>query len=321
MAAILALGFLHRGRRDSPERRIVEPGSKQPGAELAVILLLLAAAACAVAFVVIYAIDSWGNRTQWFGLSLGVSLGFIAAALIVAGKTLVVSEELEEDYPAVDPEEEERVAGILEQSGSRITRKRLLSGAAAAAGAALGAALIVPAASFGPALDTASLYSSPWRRNRRLVDEYGQPYRADQIEEETFYTAYPEAADRDELAAPVVVVRLKSNELEMPSDRRGWAPQGIVAYSKICTHAGCAVALYRTPKFPEAEPGPALVCPCHYSTFNPADGGSVEFGPAGRGLPQLPLLIDSAGELRAAGNFSAPVGPSFWGVRTRRPSA
>jgi hypothetical protein len=33
------------------------------------------------------------------------------------------------------------------------------------------------------------------------------------------------------------------------------------------------------------------------------------------------LLIDSKGGLRAGGNFSGPVGPSFWGVRTRRPSA
>ena len=102
-------------------------------------------------------------------------------------------------------------------------------------------------------------------------------------------------------------------------DRGDWAPNGIVAYSKICTHAGCAVALYRKPLFPPAEPEPALVCPCHYSTFNPATGGTVLFGPAGRDLPQLPLEIDHEGFLRAGGNFSGPVGPSFWGVRTRGP--
>jgi ubiquinol-cytochrome c reductase iron-sulfur subunit len=88
-----------------------------------------------------------------------------------------------------------------------------------------------------------------------------------------------------------------------------------VAYSKICTHAGCAIALYRKPTFRPVEPEPALVCPCHYSTFNPATGASVIFGPAGRPLPQLPLMIDERGDLRAAGNFSGPVGPSWWGVR------
>ena len=73
--------------------------------------------------------------------------------------------------------------------------------------------------------------------------------------------------------------------------------------------------------FPEAEPKPALVCPCHYSTFDPATGGTVIFGPAGRKLPMLPLRIDGRGYLRAAGNFDGPVGPSWWGVRARRPFA
>ncbi|MGH9060320.1 MAG: Rieske (2Fe-2S) protein, partial [Acidimicrobiales bacterium] len=90
---------------------------------------------------------------------------------------------------------------------------------------------------------------------------------------------------------------------------------GILAYSKICTHAGCAIGLYRKPLFPGVEPEPALVCPCHYSTFNPADGAQVIYGPAGRPLPQLPLTIDAQGNLRAGGNFSARVGPSWWGVR------
>jgi ubiquinol-cytochrome c reductase iron-sulfur subunit len=45
----------------------------------------------------------------------------------------------------------------------------------------------------------------------------------------------------------------------------------------------------------------------------------VIFGPAGRPLPQLPLFVDSRGGLRAAGNFSGPVGPSWWGVRSKTP--
>jgi len=114
-----------------------------------------------------------------------------------------------------------------------------------------------------------------------------------------------------------VLVRLDPASLKLPPGRGGWAPEGIVAYSKICTHAGCAVALYRNPLFEPTEPGKALVCPCHYSTFDVATGGTVLFGPAGRPLPQLPLLIDKARGLRAAGNFSGPPGPSWWGVRSR----
>jgi ubiquinol-cytochrome c reductase iron-sulfur subunit len=322
LALLTALGFLRGGGRQRPRERIVEEGSSSPRAELVVAILLFAAAACAVMFVVVYALD-WPNQTQYLGICLGAALLLIALALFIGGEHIVVTEQLEEDYPPLgDPEEEAALAQIASESADPITRRRLLGAAAASAGAALGAALIVPAASFGPVLDTESLYSSPWGRGRGLVDEDGKLYRATDIETESFYTAYPEhVVDREELAAPIVVVRLEPSELELPPGREGWAPQGILAYSKICTHAACAIALYRTPRFPEAEPGPALVCPCHYSTFNPATGGTVEFGPAGRDLPQLPLMIDAAGHLRAAANFSGPVGPSFWGVRTRRPSA
>ena len=320
-AAILALGALRRPRRRKQEPILEKEGGGDPRAELVVALLLLAAAACAVMFIVVYVVE-FGNRTQWMGLCLGGSLLLIGAALIYAGETFVPTEQLEEPYPPIEhPEEQEDLNQIGRESVAGFTRKRLLAGAAGAAGAALGAALIAPAASFGPFLDTKSFYYSPWRRDRRLVDEDGKPYKADDIEFETFYTAFPQDAYRDELAAPLVVVRIDPSELDLPPEREDWAPDGIVAYSKICTHAGCAIGLYRYPKFPQAEPRPALVCPCHYSTFNPAQGGTRMFGPAGRNLPQLPLKVDSEGVLRAAGNFSAPVGPSFWGVRTRRPSA
>lgn len=315
-ALAAALGFLRGAGRRRP--RIVPRGGDSD-AELLVALLLLGAAACATTFVVAYALD-WRHLTQWLGLSLGAALALAAAALILIGKRIVPSEELEEDYPVPgDPEEEAQVAQLLVETGQSFTRRRLLGGAAAAAGAALTAALVAPAVSLGPVFDTVSLYYSPWRRGRRLVDENGRPYRADEIEAEAFYTAYPEGANREQLGAPLVLVRVAPGELELPPERAGWAPRGIVAYSKVCTHAGCAVALYRKPRFPQAEPAPALVCPCHYSTFNPADGGKVTFGPAGRPLPQLPLAIDAAGELRAAGNFSGPVGPAFWGVRSGRP--
>jgi ubiquinol-cytochrome c reductase iron-sulfur subunit len=321
LTALGVFGLLTGQGRRKRRERIVEEGDPDGRAELIVVALLLCATACALMFLVVYALD-WSNLTQWLGLCLGGALLFLAAALIVFGQRLVVTEQLEEDYPpAGEPEAQIEVEQIIEESGSRISRKRLLGGAAGLAGGALGAALIAPAASFGPVLDTESLYYSPWYRGRRLVDDQGKPWSADDIEEEAFYTAYPEHADREELAAPLVMVRLKPSQLELPAERKDWAPEGILAYSKICPHAACAIALYRTPRFEEAEPAPALVCPCHYSTFNPADGGTVEFGPAGRNLPQLPLMIDAAGHLRAAGQFSEPVGPSFWGIRTRRPSS
>jgi ubiquinol-cytochrome c reductase iron-sulfur subunit len=252
------------------------------------------------------------------GVCLGGAFLFIALALAVVAKRLVVSEEVEEEYPGQNREEQEKVLDIVRQSGSRITRKRLLLGAAGAAGGALGVAALTPAASLGPLWYTKPLDESPWHRGRRLVDENDNPIAADEIEIGSFYTAFPEGADKEEFASPIVVVRLHEGGLQLPPQRKSWAPQGIVAYSKICTHAGCAIALYRKPTFPVVEPHSALVCPCHYSTFDPARAGAVIYGPAGRPLPQLPLMIDPAGDLRAAGNYSGPVGPSWLGVRDHK---
>jgi ubiquinol-cytochrome c reductase iron-sulfur subunit len=310
--AVLVVGLVRRAPRP---RRTVPEGEPSRGSEAVVVLLLLAASLCGAGFIVLYAFDSLGNRTQLFGIALGGAFAFLAAALILVGKRLVVTEENEEEYPPPEhPYEQLELTQIVQESGSRFTRKRLITGAAATAGGAIGLAALTPALSLGPLISTDPLLRTPWRRGRRLVDENGRPYRADDIEGETFYTAYAEAAPKDELGSALVIVRLDPQQLELPAERAHWAPEGIVAYSKICTHAGCAISLYRKPTFPPVQPRPALVCPCHYSTFDPAAGGTVLFGPAGRDLPQLPLLIDN-GELRAAGNFSGPVGPSWWGVR------
>ncbi|MGH2835512.1 MAG: Rieske 2Fe-2S domain-containing protein [Solirubrobacteraceae bacterium] len=284
--------------------------------EFAVVALLVVATICAVAFIFVYAFFSPGGMPdELLGISLGLCLIFIACALALVGKQLVPNEELEDDYPQEHPEKQAEIIEQVHAAGSMITRKRLLLGAGSVAGCALGAAALTPVLSLGPFWDTAPLDQTPWRRGVRLVDEHGDALAAGDIFKETFYTAFPEGADPEELGSPIVVLHLNAADLRMPRDRSGWTPRGIVAYSKICTHAGCAIALFRKPTFPTVEPQPALICPCHYSTFDPFTGGTVTFGPAGRPLPQLPLEIDGAGHLRAAGNFSARVGPGWWNVR------
>ena len=323
--ALLAIinGFRRRRSEEppGPSGPIVSPGPPAPrGAELAVAALLLVAALLGVGFMFVYATESVGNRTQWEGLTLGGAFLFLAIALITAGKHLVPEEEVEEDYHDPEhPSEEEAIDQIVRESGSRITRKKLLITAGGAAGAAVGLAAITPALTLGPLLDTDELRDTPWRRGLRLIGDDGKPMFADRVEEETFYTAFPEHAKRDLLGAPVVVVRLPPAQLKLPPERAQWAPMGIVAFSKVCTHAGCAIALYRKPTFAPTQPRPALVCPCHYSTFDPARGGEVIFGPAGRPLPQLPLMVGSDGVLRAGGNFSGQVGPAYGTVRSRGP--
>jgi ubiquinol-cytochrome c reductase iron-sulfur subunit len=300
-ALVLVLGR-RRPKRESPAHRIVPPGAPDRRAENLVLLLCGGVTACAVAFIVFYA-DKLGHQTQWLGLALGFSFALLTLACMVIARRLVVTEELAEPYPEDHPGEVQTIEELVEESGSRFTRRGLVKLAGAGALGTLGLAALTPAASLGPALDTSALTKTPWRRGRRLVDESGRPIAATDIEAEAFYTAYPESADRELIGSPLVLVRI------------GPGNAGVVAYSKICTHAGCAIALYRKPTFRDTQPGPALVCPCHYSTFDPARNGKVIFGPAGRPLPRLPLEIDSEGNLRAAGNFSGPVGPSWSGVR------
>ena len=322
-ALALLIGRRRRPRRLRPgerERLVVPPPPENGGAELLAIGLLLASAASGIAFVVVYVLDRLPAHTQLLGLSLGLAFTFLAAGLAVTAKRLVATEELEDDYPEHEhPDEQERIVQVVHESG--LTRRRLFVVALGAAAGSIGVALLAPVASLGPAIHMARFYLTPWRRGTRLVDEHGRPLRADQIEEKAFYTAFPEGADKESLASPLVVVRLRPDQLDLPTENAGFDASGIVAFSKICTHAGCAIALYRAPLFKPTDPRPALVCPCHYSTFDPATGGSVIFGPAGRKLPMLPLQVDAGGFLRARGNFDGPVGPSWWGVRLKGPTS
>ena len=296
--------------------RIVPAGTPQRSAENFVLAFLAVATMFAAGFIAVYTVfGAHLMPNELLGICMGGALLCIGGALTVVAKRLVVTEEIEDDYPEPHPKEQEEVLQIVHESGSRITRKRLLLGAGGVTGTALGLAALTTVASLGPIWDTGPLDYTPWRRGRRLVDEAGHPLLAADISHETFYTAFPEGADPEQIGSPLVVVRLDPWLLRLPPGRANWAPDGIVAYSKICTHAGCAVALYRKPLEPLLEPSPALVCPCHYSTFDPYNGAKVIFGPAGRPLPQLPLMIDPAGHLRAAGNYSGRVGPAWWNVR------
>ena len=288
-------------------------------ADLVVAALLGAAALAASGFVVVYVVDL---DTQLLGLALGLALMALAAAAIVAGKALVRQEERTEERPDfTDPDgrlEAEREARDLHhtvaESAEGISRRRLLGAAAGAAGTALGAAVVVPLASLGPAVGD-RFRESPWAEGVALVDENGLRVPASHLETGSFLTAFADGSDPERLASSVVVVRVKPKELSLPPERGDWAPEGILAFSKICTHAGCAVNLFRSPLYPPRTPGPALVCPCHYSTFDVLEGGTVVFGPAGRPLPQLPLRIDPSGNLIAAGQLSGNVGPAWPGVR------
>jgi ubiquinol-cytochrome c reductase iron-sulfur subunit len=317
---VLLLGR-RRHRRPKPEEtRIVPALPANPAAEFAVLALLGLSSLSALGFILVYAFaGSLPAVTPLLGGTIGLSLLFLAAALVVVGLKLVPQEEVAEEYPPHEhPGEQQVIAELIDESSTRFTRSRFFKLGLLGAGGTLGLALLTPAVSFGPLFHVGDFLRTPWRRGRRLVDENGRLYKASDIEKKNFYLAFPEGTndeEKDQMAASLVVIRLDPDQLHLPPHLKGYDAHGILAYSRICTHAGCAITLYRAPLFQPDEPRPALVCPCHYSTFDPATGGTVTFGPAGRDLPLLPVYVDSSGYLRAKGNFDGPVGPSWWGVR------
>jgi ubiquinol-cytochrome c reductase iron-sulfur subunit len=316
VALALALGGALRPRRrrsPRPSRQPAPEAGADRGAEHLVAALLLLTALTGAGFAALFALHP---DTQLLGATLAACLALLAASLGVAASRLVVNETRVEPRPVLgDPEVAREAAERLEDGLPKVTRRRLLGGAVGTAGAGLAAAVVVPVAALGPGLED-QLSRTPWRAGRRLVDAQGAPVLAANVNTGGFVTAFAEGSDQEQLGSPVAVVRVDPATLRLPTLRAGWAPEGILAYSKICTHAACAIALYRSPLSPSTQArGPALVCPCHYSSFDVLQAGRVEFGPAGRPLPQLPLVIDAAGALRAGGPMSEPVGPAWWGDR------
>jgi ubiquinol-cytochrome c reductase iron-sulfur subunit len=315
MLVLWRLGALRRRGAQAPEH---DPSRRTAGApawaEWLVLALLAAIPLAALGFVALFVLDP---DTQLLGLTLAAALALAAAALVISSRRLVPQETEVEQRPRLQDSEAVRQVEQDARGGVEgITRRRLLIGAAGAAGAGMAAAVAIPVVALGPGIED-QLRRTPWHAGRALVDDQGRAIVAAEVTEGSFVTAFPQHADKDDLGAPVVVVRVDPATLRLPAQRAGWAPYGLLAYSKICTHAACAISLYRSPLSQSTQArGPALVCPCHYSTFDVLSGGGVEFGPAGRPLPQLPLSIDATGVLRAAGPMSGPVGPAWFGDRS-----
>lgn len=256
----------------------------------------------AIALAIVY----WrGGQPQLEGTFLAIALGGIGIGVIVWAKHFMPNEEVAEERGPLASSEEAVAAfrADFERGEATLTRRRLLVRMAGAAVAALGVALLFPIRSLGPRPGR-DLKNTPFRRGVRLVTEDGQPVEARAIELDSVLTAFPdghtEAAD-----AAAVVIRVNPEAFHPLPGRGDWAPNGIVAYSKLCTHAGCPVGLYQAREA-------LLLCPCHQSTFDVLVGAAPVFGPAARPLPQLPLAIDSDGFLVAQGDYSGPVGPGFF---------
>ena len=257
---------------------------------------------CGVGFAVTFWRDG-PVRVQ--GLFLAGAFAGLATALGVLGQRLLPAEPVVEEWSPTATETREREALIadLKERGMPIQRRSLLVTLLGGAAAVVGGVLLLPIRALGPRPGR-SLFHTEWVPGARLVTERGQPVRADDLAVGGFLTAWPEnapgAAD-----SHIVLIRTRPGDLRLAPGREDWAPDGYVAYSKTCTHAGCPVGLYdqRTQR---------LFCPCEQAVFDITDGARPIAGPAPRPLPQLPLFVDGEGFLRARRDFDEPVGPGFW---------
>ena len=248
-----------------------------------------------------------GGNLQFEGVLLAIALGGFGAGLVIWSHRLMPTPIHEEERHTLASSEEVREAlrSELLHSGV-IGRRRVLAWLLAAGVAGLGTVLLVPLLSLGPRPGR-SLFRTSWSRGRPLVDSDGQLVHADDLPVGAITTVFPQgsAGSADSQA---VLIHVDPGSLEMSGDALTWAPQGFVAYSKLCTHAGCPVGLF-------LAQSRHLTCPCHQSTFDVLRGAEPTYGPAARPLPQLPMRLEADGTFTALGDFPAPVGPSFWDMQ------
>jgi ubiquinol-cytochrome c reductase iron-sulfur subunit len=270
--------------------------------EVAVAVVLGASIVSALVLTGVYLA---GGDPQLEGALLFLALGGLGAGLIMWARFLLPPDVIsEERSPAASsPEDRAAVQAALGRTGGAVPRRRFLSRMLWGAAAALGLAALFPIRSLGPAPGR-SLFRTSWSRGARLVDERGDPIRLDQLIVGSVLTVFPEGRVGSS-DAQALLIRVEAGSLRLDAERSAWAPAGNVVYSKLCTHAGCPVGLYRADS-------QELLCPCHQSSFAVLDGARPTFGPATRPLPQLPVTVDPEGYLVAMGDFPEPVGPAFW---------
>jgi ubiquinol-cytochrome c reductase iron-sulfur subunit len=274
------------------------------------LLAILGVVAFCVFFVVLDQKDALGRNMNFaLGASFTVSLVALGAGFLLwAKKILPHDKAVQERGNHYSPEEEELLSeetflkGAREMQLDRGLLRRTLLGAAAL--------LPIPAVlmlrDLGP-LPGNSLTKSGWKRGDRLVDvETRLPIKLGELEIGSIATVMPEGFESAEklALAPTIIIRFGPDQIRSKKEA-AWGIEDHVAYSKICTHAGCPISLYE-------QQTHHLLCPCHQSTFDMADDANVIFGPAARRLPQLPISIDAEGYFVADGGYQEPVGPSFW---------
>jgi ubiquinol-cytochrome c reductase iron-sulfur subunit len=269
----------------------------------------------------VHSVDKTLRSNLALGTSLTVALLALGAGALLWVRHLMPDVEIVEERHDLQSNPTDRAAfqeTFKQGAGySQVVKRPLIRRTLLLGTLPLVAAPLVLLRDLGPQPGT-SLRHTVWSPGRRLL-YYGTntPVTPASFSAPgSMITIVPEGFqdNQEELVkAGVILIKFRPGELNIPTRTQGstlvstmnWTVDNIVAYSKICTHIGCPVALYE-------QTTHHILCPCHQSTFDAATGATVIFGPAARPLPQLPLTTNAEGYLVAKSDFTQPVGPSFW---------
>ncbi|WUG39293.1 Rieske 2Fe-2S domain-containing protein [Kitasatospora sp. NBC_00458] len=254
------------------------------------------------------------------GMTLGVALFLIGAGAVHWARTLMSDVELPAERHPIEADDEVR-NDVIDQfrtgaAESGFGRRKMIRNTLIGSMALVPLSGVVLLRDLGPLPEdklehTGWLEATPAKPLALINMNTNLPMTAEDIIVGSLTFAMPEGLhthDEDfqqRIAKDaLMLVRIAPENIkDEKSKELGF--EGILAYSKICTHVGCPISLY------EQQTHHAL-CPCHQSTFDLADGARVIFGPAGHPLPQLKIITDEKGFLVATGDFDEPVGPSYW---------
>jgi len=266
-------------------------------------------------FVFIPVMGDQNAHQLGLGLGMAISLFFIGMGAIHWAKTLMPDTEVvaqRHEFRSPDSDRKEFVEAVKAGAGAAgLGRRSLIK---KSLGAALGLSALSPLLllrDLGP-LPKKEFEKTTWKAGTYLVTDPGnRRIKASDLEVGAVAQVLPEIEDPEHRKLSdigkdaVLLIRLRPEEFNLEADRLAMTHEGIIAFSKICSHMGCAVALYE-------QQTKHLLCPCHQSTFDVTRAAKVIFGPAARPLPQLNITVDEEGYLIARAPFNEPVGPSFW---------
>lgn len=275
--------------------------SKSNGSGAGITVSFVVSTVASIGLAVVYAL---GGQVQLEGVLLGAALGGLGVGLIIWGKELMPGGPFTQQRATSlgDEAELEAAEDTLEEAQEHMERRGFLAKMLGVAVGALGLAALFPIRSLG-ARPGQELYETEWGEGVRLVTLDRAPVRTEDLDIGGVITVFPEefteAADSQTL-----LIRIDPEDYDPLPGREDWAPEGFIAFSKVCTHAGCPVGLYQ----PTSH---ELFCPCHQSVFAVLEAAVPTAGPATRPLPQLPLAIEN-GYIVAQSDYLEPVGPGFW---------